>query len=59
MPDDRSRRGGPDRERIDIHDEHEVRNWAMLLKVTPEQLKAAVSKVGTSADQVRQYLRGK
>jgi hypothetical protein len=59
MPDDRSRRESPDRERIDIHDEHEVRNWAMSLKVTPEQLKAAVSKVGTSADQVRQYLRGK
>jgi Protein of unknown function (DUF3606) len=59
MPDDRSRRGSPDRERINIHDEHEVRNWAMSLKVTPEQLKAAVSKVGTSADQVRQYLRGK
>ncbi len=59
MPDDRSRRESPDRERIDIHDEHEVRKWAMSLKVTPEQLKAAVSKVGTSADQVRQYLRGK
>jgi Protein of unknown function (DUF3606) len=59
MPDDRSRRESSDRERIDIHDEHEVRNWAMSLKVTPEQLKAAVSKVGTSADQVRQYLRGK
>ena len=40
MPDDRSRRESPDRERIDIHDEHEVRNWAMSLKVTPEQLKA-------------------
>jgi Protein of unknown function (DUF3606) len=59
MPDDRSQRGSPDSQRIDIHDEHELRNWAMSLKVTPEQLKAAVNKVGTSADQVRQYLRGK
>ena len=31
----------------------------MVLRVTPEELKEAVKKVGTSADQVRQYLRGK
>jgi hypothetical protein len=30
----------------------------MCLKVTPDQLKDAVRKVGTSADLVRQYLRG-
>jgi Protein of unknown function (DUF3606) len=42
-----------------MHDENEVRNWAQSLKVTLEQLKEAVNKVGTSADQVRQYLRGK
>jgi Protein of unknown function (DUF3606) len=58
MPDDPSKPGSPDRDRIDINDEHEVRNCAQSLKVTPEQLEDAVKKVGTSADQVRQYLRG-
>ena len=56
MPDDRSERGSPDNQRIDINDENEVRNWSKSLDVTPDQLKEAV---GTSADQVRQYLRGK
>jgi Protein of unknown function (DUF3606) len=59
MRDDRSQRGSPDRDRIDINDEHEVRNWSQSLKVTPDQLREAVKKVGTSANQVRQYLRGK
>ena len=59
MPDDRSQRASPDNQRIDINDAYEVRNWCRSLHVTPEQLSAAVSKVGTSADGVRQYLRGK
>jgi Protein of unknown function (DUF3606) len=58
LPDDPSKRGSPDRDRIDINDENEVRNWSKSLGVTPEQLKEAVRKVGTSADQVRQYVRG-
>ena len=59
MPDDRSQRASPDNQRIDIDDAYEVRNWCKSLNVTPEQLREAVSKVGTSADQVRRYLRGK
>jgi hypothetical protein len=59
MSDDRNQRGSPDRDRIDINDENEVRNWSKSLKVTPDQLKEAVTKVGTSADHVRQYLRGR
>jgi hypothetical protein len=45
--------------RIDINDENEIRNWSKSLNATPEPLKEAVSKVGASADQVRQYLRSK
>ena len=55
MPDDRSQRGSPDRDRIDINDDHEVRNWSMSLNVTPDELKEAVKQVGTSAEKVRQY----
>jgi hypothetical protein len=59
MADDPNKRGSPDKDRIDINDEHEVRNWSMVLKVAPDQLKDAVRKVGTSPEQVRHYLRGK
>ena len=58
MPDDPSKRGNPDRQRIDINDENEVRNWSKSLNVTPDQLKEAVRKIGTSAAAVRDYLRG-
>jgi hypothetical protein len=56
MSDDKSRRGSPDRERIDIHDPDEVRNWTKSLQTTPEKLKAAVEAVGTSAKAVREHL---
>ena len=56
MSDDKSNRGTPDRERIDIHDPDEVRNWTKSLKTTPEKLKEAVQAVGTSAKKVREHL---
>jgi hypothetical protein len=57
MSDDKSRRGAPDNRRIDIHDPNEVRHWSQSLGVTPEQLKEAVARVGTSAEKVRESLR--
>lgn len=57
MSDDKSTRGSPDRKRIDINDPDELRHWAKFLGVTPEQLKAAVDRYGTSADRVRESLR--
>lgn len=59
MADDRTKRGPPDSERIDVNDPNELRNWAKSLRATPEKVKEAVAKVGTSADSVRQFLRGK
>jgi hypothetical protein len=59
MADDRSNRGAPDNQRIDTNDANELRNWSKSLGATPDQIKDAVNKVGTSADKVRQYLRGK
>jgi len=56
MPDDRKNRGAPDNKRIDVNDEHELRNWAQSFDVTPEQIRDAVSRVGTSAEKVRQHL---
>jgi hypothetical protein len=57
MSDDKSQRGAPDNKRIDIHDPDEVRHWSKSLGVTPEQLKEAVARVGTSAEKVRGSLR--
>lgn len=58
MADDKTLRGGQDRQRIDIHEDYEVRDWARRFGVTPEQLKAAVKAVGSRADEVEKHLRG-
>lgn len=57
MSDDKGNRGSPDRNRIDVNDPDEIRHWTKSFGVTPEQLKAAAEKVGTSADKVRETLR--
>jgi hypothetical protein len=57
MTDDKSNRGNPDREGIDVNDEDELRNWSKSLKATPERIKEAVKAVGTSASKVREHLQ--
>ena len=56
MSDDKSKRGMPDRNRIDLNDPDEVRNWTKSLGVTQDQLEQAVHAVGATADKVREYL---
>jgi hypothetical protein len=57
MPDDRSNSHGQDRDRINVHQDYELRDWAKSLNTTPERLKEAVQAVGDRADKVREYLR--
>ena len=59
MPDDKSKRGGQDRTRIDVSEAYEVRDWAKKLGVSEDDLKAAVSKVGDRAAAVAIYLKSK
>jgi hypothetical protein len=59
MPDDKTKSGGQDRERIDVHQDYELRDWAKSLNTTPERVKEAVQAVGDRAEKVREYLRGK
>jgi len=59
MSDDKSKAHGQDRERINIHEDYELRDWAKSLKTTPERVKEAVQAVGDRADKVREYLRDK
>ena len=56
MSDDKTNRGAADRNRINIHEEYEVRDWSKRLGVSPEELKKAIQQVGTSADAVRKHL---
>lgn len=54
--DNRDKRGQPDRSRINLHEDFEVKYWTKHLGVTREQLAKAVEKVGNSAASVRKEL---
>ena len=56
MSDDKTRSGGQDRQRINVHQDYELRDWARSMNTTPERLKEAVQAVGDRADKVREYL---
>lgn len=56
MADDLKNPGNPDRNRINVNEEYELRDWSKSLGVTPEELKRAVAQVGDRADAVRQHL---
>ena len=56
MSDNKSQTGGQDRERINIHQDYELRDWAKSLNTTPERIKEAVQAVGDRAEKVREYL---
>ena len=57
MSDDRANRGAPDRARINLNQDYELRYWEHTLGVTEHELRNAVSSVGDSADKVREYLK--
>lgn len=59
MSDDSQNRGEPDRSRINLNQEHEVRYWTQALDVTEDELRDAVRAVGSSASDVREYLRSR
>jgi len=59
MSDDKTNRGSPDRNRIDMNDPDEVRNWTKSLGVSKEELQRAVTAAGPQADKVREFLRGR
>jgi hypothetical protein len=57
MADDTSKRGGPDRARINTNQEYEVRYWTKELGVSEDELKRAVASAGNTVTAVRDYLR--
>jgi hypothetical protein len=57
MSDNMQNRGPQDRSRISLGQEHEVRYWTRELGVSDAELKMAVAMAGSSADDVRKFLR--
>ncbi len=56
MSDDLKNRGVQDRLRINVQEDHEVRYWTQELRVSREQLEAAVKAVGVMVADVRKHL---
>ena len=56
MSDDRSKTGKADRIRINVEQEHELRDWSAKFHVTEDELRAAVDKVGVMAKDVEREL---
>ena len=59
MSDDKTETGNPDRQRIALGEDYEVRDWSEKFGVPPERLKEAVQAVGNQADDVETWLKGK
>ena len=58
MADSKQQPGSPDRERINVNEDYELRDWSKKFGVTPEELKAAVTAVGVQAKDVEAHLKG-
>ncbi|MGF6488519.1 DUF3606 domain-containing protein [Pseudomonas frederiksbergensis] len=56
MPDDLSKTGKSDRDKINVNQPHELRDWSKKFGVTEQQLKDAVKKVGVQVDDVKKHL---
>ena len=54
--DDTQKRGGQDRDRISLSQEHELDYWTEKFGVSRDELRDAVETVGNDADKVEQYL---
>lgn len=59
MADDKTKRGKPDRTRINTSERYEMDYWKNALGVSGQQLAAAVRAVGPMAKDVRAYLKSK
>jgi hypothetical protein len=59
MADDKTHVGAPDRDRISLSEEYEIRDWTKSLGVSEEELREAVDAVGNAAEKVRNYLKAR
>lgn len=59
MSDDKTKSSGQDRNRINVHQDYELRDWSKKFNVTADELKAAVQKVGDQASAVEAHLKAR
>lgn len=58
MSDDKTQTGKADRDRINLSEDYEVRDWSKKFDVSEDQLRKAVAKVGSMAADVEKELKG-
>ena len=56
MADDANKTGQADRDRINVNQDYELRDWAKKFGVSEDALRAAVKAVGPMAEDVRKHL---
>jgi hypothetical protein len=54
--DNKQKAGKPDRDRINLSEDYEVKDWSKKFGVSPEELKKAVKHAGSEAADVEAYL---
>ena len=52
MSDDKHQTGNPDRQRISLSEDYEVRDWSQKFGVSEDRLRAAGAKVANMADDL-------
>jgi hypothetical protein len=57
MGDDLSRKGPEDRRRVNLTEDWERRYWAQIFEVTEEELKEAVTAVGSEVENLRTHFK--
>jgi hypothetical protein len=57
MADDKNKTGPQDASRVNINERYEIDYWSKRFGVTPERLKEAVEKAGTSVKAVEAELK--
>ena len=57
LADNKNKSGSPDRDRISLAEDYEVRDWVNTLGVSRERLQQAVDAVGPTAEKVREHLK--
>lgn len=55
MAQDRTSSAGQDRQRINLNEDYEVRDWSKKFGVSADELKQAVNAVGNEASKVEEY----
>ncbi|GAC1597054.1 MAG: hypothetical protein NVS3B19_19450 [Ginsengibacter sp.] len=57
MSDNKNKAGKADRDRIDINEDYELRDWAEKYNVSAKELRDAVNEVGPMAKDIEAFLK--